>query len=307
MRISTKALAGIGLVAASLAFSPFALADLVEMDTTGDGTYNVTGFTQLDWEAPGNVVFENALPAAASTGDTTLADFFASDTPDSTVTFNLYYQARLVAFTGATGPDTPGDLTNEGTPGSCVNGSGCYEVTIALTATESATLTSTLGVEGYQELTFNNPISGTFEGFIDDNPDAVPTNGPGYINGTQFMTGTLQSVTGSFIGVGSSDPSGFNTIGTITAADYDILREVDLGPVVGSQFRTNVSFFGDPGTEAIQVGDSIGVPAQYTVVEGDLIRQADANQPLFSAPEPGSLLLLGAGLLGFGGLRRKLA
>jgi hypothetical protein len=52
------------------------------------------------------------------------------------------------------------------------------------------------------------------------------------------------------------------------------------------------------------VGGKIGLP-EYTIVNGDLILKADANSQFF-APEPGTVLLLGIGLMGFAfGLRRK--
>jgi hypothetical protein len=94
---------------------------------------------------------------------------------------------------------------------------------------------------------------------------------------------------------------------TVTAYDANFIQTDPLSnaPLLGTTFDTLVSF-ASAGEAQAGVGDPIGL-LPYTIVNGDLVFKADANSE-FSAPEPGTLLLLGIGLLGLGfGMRRKMA
>jgi hypothetical protein len=97
---------------------------------------------------------------------------------------------------------------------------------------------------------------------------------------------------------------------TVTVGSYDThYIEVDpitgLTQLAGSTFDTLISIVSS-GEANVGTGGTIGISG-YTVALGDLIFKADANSE-FSAkavPEPATAGLVGLGLLGMAGLRRR--
>ncbi len=173
-----------------------------------------------------------------------------------------------------------------------------------------------------------------YENNVTGSQDAIPSNVPSttpdvtfttqspinFASGSAYTIGEfLNSGTGSTILTGASqlgntlDNTLFNFMGsvsvtsgeTFTAGHDDGLTLIIGGvTVISAPFGTSYTltsstYTGPTGTEPFQLvyGESYGPPAAITV-----------NLPLQSTPEPSSILLLGAGLLGLGAaLKRKRA
>lgn len=79
----------------------------------------------------------------------------------------------------------------------------------------------------------------------------------------------------------------FDTIGVGTSGLNLLNHPVTGDPLIGPVF-----------------GDSLGFPLDVDLTDGSITVVRDGTQPI---PEPGTIFLLGSGLLGIAGLRRKLS
>lgn len=309
------------LIAAGFLFgmTPAAQAEIatnVQLSTTQNSVYDVTGINEFDWQSSGDLVIEdvlaagNAIVGGAVTGITSFqawvaaanADGLANGFGTSSVTYNLYGHARLNDMLDVDGGGiAPATLDTNGSAG----GDAGFEITAAFAGIESATMIA------FNTLQFDT-ISGSYSFFFDTSPDSVVSTGAGFLDGDEFLKGLLLAVSGT---------ATFNADGTFAAStlltnsitDYmaAIIEADPLSnkPLVGTTFDTLVSLAG-PLQSIVGVGGLIGLDP-YTVLAGDLRLKADANSE-FSAnpvPEPGTLALLSLGLLGiaFGSTRKSRA
>ena len=311
MKTQLKTASAVGAILAAMALSTQAQASvdtLVQFSTTGAGDgvtngaaggYDVVGINEFDWQSSGDLVILDNLTGAGSTANGALTDSFATwagtAVVGDTVTFDLRGQARLNDMVDIGGGSVaPGTLDTNGV----VGGDAGFEITVAFEATETATLIAA-GV-----LRFDT-ISGTYSYFYDPTPDSDVDSGAGFAGGGDsiaILSGNIVAVSGTFIqGVG-----GANLLtNTVTSYDRDYIQTDPTAndPLIDTTFDTLVTLRSTGEAAAHDAGDTIGSP-QYTVVAGDLGLKADANSE-FSIPEPGTLMLLGSGLLGLAGLRRR--
>lgn len=296
---------------------------LVQFDPTGAGAYSIGSINSFDWEDTGSLVIESAL-VASSNGYTDLDSFFANASSGDTLSFKIHAQARLVSFSG--GIDTSGmTLRTEADLG------GDYEVTATLDAVETATY---FDLGGIRQIVFTG-IQGTFQYYLDTallNADVA--TGVGFNDGDvgigdPFLWGSVNGVSGSF-GVNV-----FNTLGSFGTSNMDMsiagynsdVIETDPAAanvwLVGSTFQSQINLTSQIGLtnylgsglavgSALDIGDApysflrgVEIGGTLRGTNGDLILRGDASSVFTAVPEPGTMILLGSGLVGLAGVGRR--
>jgi hypothetical protein len=286
----TAAVFGLGL-----ATSAHAVDTLVQLNYDGAVGYDLGGINEFDWQSSGDLVILDELVGGGSTANgTNYTSFLAwavNAVVGDTVTFALNAQARLNDLLDNLGNSiAPPELNSTGSGGG-------FEITAALTGTETGTLVAP-GI-----LVFSG-ITGSYEYFFDDTPDSDVEAGTGFTDGVSFLAGNLGPAgnNGSFVfGVGGSSL----LTNTVTSYDSSIIQTdpAALAPLVGTTFDTLISFISN-GEASVGDGNPIGLNG-YLVQELDLVFKADANTEFTAeAPEPGTLFIMGLGLLGLRLARR---
>ncbi len=272
---------------------------LVQLDPDGLSAYSITGISTFDWQASGDLLIEDAL-VSSSTGDTSLAAFLAAEVEGSTMTFDLHAQARLGEFLDQSlGGMTVLALDTNGTAG----GDTGFEITATLDGVESASYSNSTGT---WTLTFFD-LSGDIQWYLDTTPDSDIETGAGFTDGTEFLTGDLVSVTGTFA-LGTSWHGSSSFAIDITNVDSTFLEVDPINPgvfLIGSTFVSTIDLF-TSFIPRVHVPGVIG-DDPYTLLAADIVLKGDASSTFSAVPEPTTILLLGAGLIGLGVFgRRKL-
>jgi hypothetical protein len=261
-----------------------AVADLslVKLSTAGNGTYDITGVREFDWQSSGDLVVVDALPVpAVANGQVvnTFAAWAAAAVPGDTVTFNIHLHARLNAMIDPNGGDvSPPTLSKDGA--TCQAGAGCFEITAAGSGEESATLVAP-GV-----LAFNSIVA-NYKFFFDSTPDSNVAN-PGnqaptsFANGVAMLEGTSVAVAGTFVGgVGGS-----NLISNTVSSYNANFIETDTPGLVTLNATTfdNLVTFAGSLQAIINVGQPAGL-APYIVLQADQRFKIDSNSEFAALPQ----------------------
>jgi len=286
--------------------SAYAISTNVMYSTTGAGSgtsslgYDVLGINEFDWQSSGDLTIQSAIIVNGAA--TTLSAYFGTPgaATGDVVTFDIHAQARLndMLLSGG-GSIAPATLDANGS----VGGNAGFEITTVLDAKETAIVTVTFGVP---TLTFFS-LTGTTTWYHDALSNSDVNSGVGFNQGVAILTGTLGLTPGklSTFAAGTGGSTFLST--SITSYNTAYLQADPAGnaPLIGASFDTLVKTIGGLQAAASSIGDTVG--QSYVVAAGDQSFKADANSQFESVPEPGTLFLLGAGLLGLGGLARRKA
>jgi hypothetical protein len=254
-------------VAAALGFA-FA-ASSAQAFTLTDGSGNVlsSDATTLDWNATGSGVAKGVGP------------FGNLLVPGQE--FQFLYQSNLSSVDGDTTALFNGlDFTANGTKGAGKN----FEFTMVAMLNEK--VASIAGSTATFAL--NGPASANKVAiYYDTAANASTTAGTGFDDGT-----LVALLTARIVGAGDFINSNFIQIAT--------------GQNFGINFESSLNYpAGNSATTKFQVGGSSLFP-DYTTNASDIVFKVDGSNT-FAVPEPGTMMLLGMGMLGLVGAQRRRA
>lgn len=265
-----------GLVAAGLiaGAAPAFAAPALTFTSATYGTQTIDPFTGIDWSPTASAVTNNYTPDGVTVATTTyLASAVAILTDNGDIAF----------ING---------LTANGAPATA------FEFTILATIFETATQQDADTVDFFA-------TGGTFDIYYDSTANANKSLGTGFVDGTRIISGTINAgYAGSFTGDGTNGTGNFDFFGAVTFTETDSTKDAYINPAL---VATNA-------VATLQLGaNTTGgwtAPTAWAdgggIRDGALIFQADGNQGFSTVPEPGTLALLGLGLLGMAGrMRRK--
>jgi hypothetical protein len=298
--ISIRKLAPLAM-AIGLSFATSAQADVLTTFNLKDGAGNtiVAKADGLDWNEKGSGVAIGAGPF----NDAALLPPGAS--------FNFLYQANLASVSGGT--PTAGILGLDNTSDGIAESFRSYEFTIVARMREIVTGSGIVNGKPTAFFGLDGSADNKVAIYYDPNHNANTANGTGFDDGilialltidTYGTTSQFSTIPGSGTGQGSA-----KLHASIAAGSGDFVNQAYLEGVedllFGMNFESNLNFpSGTSNTTAFHVGGDSQF-GDYAVGANDIVFKVDGSNRFTRVPEPGSIVLLGAGILGFVGAARR--
>lgn len=288
-------------LAIGMTFATAAHADAITKFNlkNGAGSTIVAGADGLDWNERGSGVAIGVGPFQ----DNALL-------PPGAM-FDFRYQANLAAVSGGspTALVLGLDTTSDGDPQSFQS----YEFTIAAKLKEVVTGSGT--VDGKPTAFFG--LGGTNADnkvaiFYDVAHNSDTATGTGFDDGIMIalLTITSDGTTSQFStlpGTGTGQGSAKLSASIVEAGDFINAAYLEgiSKLLFGMKFESNLNYpSGTSLTDAFHLGGS-ALFADYTVGTNDIVFKVDGSNRFTVVPEPGSMVLMGIGLLGFVGAARR--
>lgn len=299
--ISIRKLAPIAL-ALGMAFASSAQAEAVTTFNLKDGAGNtiVSNADGLDWNERGSGVAIGAGPFS----DFTLL-------PPGTQ-FDFRYQANLVNISGGIEGDRAPFLDGSSN-GTAERGALGYEFTIVAKMREVVTSSAVVGGNptAFFGLT-GSAAQNKVAIYYDTARNANTSTGTGFDDGTLIALLTIVSdgTTSQFSTLpGSGTGQGSAKLSAERIEDGDFINQNYLDGVqrllFGMNFESNLNYpSGTSMTSAFHLGGG-SLFSDYTVAANDIVFKVDGASRFTEVPEPGSMVLLGLGMLGLAGAKRR--
>jgi len=283
--------AALGLVFAASSAQAFTLAN-------GAGVTYATDATSLDWNSTGSGVAKNVASGVALTQGTK---------------FDFLYQANLSGVNGDTTGNFRANLDSNAN--GAAQDASAFEFTIVAKLSEFVKTSSTSGTTLNASFGLNNtPGANKVAIYYDTKANAFTSTGTGFDDGVlvalltvdpnvTLSTFTTDSATG--VGIGSTKL----TASILEAGDFVDSNYLAGLTSVTFKYDSNLNLpAGDSLTSGFHKGGSALFP-DYSVTPSDLVFKVDGAFSIENGrvPEPGSIMLLGMGMLGLVGAKRRKA